>query len=225
MQLRQRVFLGVLVGGLLLVGAVDVLGHRGGTVTTTVSAGIGAGEGAAGLPAASTTVPAVAAANQVVSENVDEDPTATPLKAKQDSPPAPPTLPAKSGTGRRIVYTVKGHRVWLVDDANHVVRTMLVTNRKFVPNPGTYHVFGKAVHTQSSVFPEIKMDYMTRFAISPNRHNTIGFHAIPFKHGVPMQTVAQLGSYGSGGCVRMAPADAQYVFNWAGMGTKVVVLI
>ena len=111
-----------------------------------------------------------------------------------------------------------------MDENNNVVRTMLVTNRKFVPNPGTYKVFGKAVKSQSKFFPEIKMNYMTRFAISPNKKNTIGFHAIPFKNGVAMQTEDQLGSYGSGGCVRMKESDAIFVFNWAAIGTKVVVL-
>lgn len=170
-------------------------------------------------------VAAVAATPTTVASTSEEDDAgAEPETVLVEDPPAGEALPANSGTGRRIVYTVKGHRIWVVDESNSVLRTMLVTNRKFVPNPGTYKVFGKAVKTQNKFFPEIKMNYMTRFAISPNKKNTIGFHAIPFKNGKPMQTEAQLGSYGSGGCVRLKESDAIFVFNWAAVGTKVVVL-
>jgi lipoprotein-anchoring transpeptidase ErfK/SrfK len=79
--------------------------------------------------------------------------------------------------------------------------------------------------TQSKfVTPVIQMEYMTRFAISPNKKNTIGFHAIPSRDGAPMQTPAQLGTFQSGGCVRMLKDNAIFIFNWATVGTKVVVL-
>ena len=237
MNVAQRIALAALVVGLLIVGGLDLLNRD----TTTVSASGGGATPAAGggsaAVVANTPTSAVAAAPAAAdaatqpttaapaAEAVQQDDTGDePDTVVKDDAPAPETLPGNSGTGQRIVYTVKGHRVWLVDGNNGVVRTMLVTNRKFVPNPGTYKVFGKAVHSQSKFFPEIKMDYMTRFAISPNKKNTIGFHQIPLKNGVPMQTEDQLGSYGSGGCVRMKAADAIFLFNWAAMGTKVVVL-
>ena len=236
MNVAQRIALAALVVGLLIVGGLDLLNRD----TTTVSASGGRAASAAGGSAAvvANTPTSAAAAAPAAADASAQPTTAAPAAAAveeddtgdepdtvvKDDAPAPETLPGNSGTGRRIVYTVKGHRVWVVDESNNVVRTMLVTNRKFVPSPGTYKVFGKAVKSQSKFFPEIKMNYMTRFAISPNKKNTIGFHAIPFKNGVPMQTEDQLGSYGSGGCVRMKESDAIFVFNWAAMGTKVVVL-
>jgi lipoprotein-anchoring transpeptidase ErfK/SrfK len=39
-----------------------------------------------------------------------------------------------------------------------------------------------------------------------------------------VQSVSQLGQALSGGCVRQATADAQYVWGWAPIGTTVVVL-
>jgi lipoprotein-anchoring transpeptidase ErfK/SrfK len=136
----------------------------------------------------------------------------------------PPPLPAESGTGRRIVYANELQWVWIVEEDGSVVRSLPVSGRKYVPNPGTYDVFGQDEYTQNMFFPEIKMRYMTRFAISPNGKNYIGFHAIPYKNGEPMQSVDQLGTFQSGGCIRMTEDDAIFVFNWAGLGTKVVVL-
>jgi L,D-transpeptidase catalytic domain len=136
----------------------------------------------------------------------------------------PPALPAESGAGRRIVYANELQWVWVVEEDGSVVRSLPVSGRKYVPNPGTYEVFGQDERTQNMFFPEIKMDFMTRFAISPNGKNYIGFHAIPFKNGEPMQTEDQLGTFQSGGCIRMTEDDAIFVFNWADLGTKVVVL-
>jgi lipoprotein-anchoring transpeptidase ErfK/SrfK len=133
-------------------------------------------------------------------------------------------LPANSGKGRRIVYANKAQRVWAVNEDGSVARTYRVSGRKWVPEPGTYHVFGKSEHTRNKFFPEIEMDNMVRFAISPNGKNTIGFHEIPTKNGVPMQTVDELGTHRSGGCIRQSPQDATWLYRWSDMGTKVVVL-
>ena len=53
--------------------------------------------------------------------------------------------------------------------------------------------------------------------------DNIGFHEIPKKNGVPVQT-CQLGQPLSGGCVRQATPDAMYMWDWAPVGTEVVVL-
>ena len=56
------------------------------------------------------------------------------------------------------------------------------------------------------------------------RGGNIGFHEIPYQYGRPVQTVDQLGDALSGGCVRQAPADALWMWEWAQLGTGVVVL-
>ena len=67
------------------------------------------------------------------------------------------------------------------------------------------------------------MTHMVRFA-----HGTrlsIGFHGIPrYANGQPMQTEAQLGTFRSSGCVRQADHKAEALYNWAPVGTTVVVL-
>lgn len=103
-------------------------------------------------------------------------------------------------------------------------RTWLVSGRKWVPDLGEYEVFGKSEHTRNKFYPEIEMRWMVRFTISPNGKNNIGFHAIPTKNGVPMQTEDQLGTYQSGGCIRLAPDAAKTLYDWADIGTKVVVI-
>jgi lipoprotein-anchoring transpeptidase ErfK/SrfK len=148
----------------------------------------------------------------------------------RELPPPPPVdpdseLPPNSGTGRRAVYSKTLQRVWAVDTDGTILLNTRVSGRldPGYPSPGVYSVYSKALHTFAVQNPSITWDYMTRFANGPTGGN-IGFHAIPYQYGRPMQTVEQLGQPLSGGCVRMAPADAIWMWGWAGIGTVVVVL-
>jgi len=137
--------------------------------------------------------------------------------------PAPivtqPTLP---GSGRRVVYSRSQQRVWAIDSAGTVVKTHAVSGRLYEPYAGTYSVYSRSLYTYSTDNPDIKFRYMVRFTYGPGG-GRIGFHEIPTKFGVPLQSTAQLGQPLSGGCVRQSTPDAQWMWDWAGIGTKVVV--
>jgi lipoprotein-anchoring transpeptidase ErfK/SrfK len=149
----------------------------------------------------------------------------------QPPPPPPPTLPAgselpaNSGQGRRAVYSKSLQRVWAVDADGTVLLTARVSGRldPTDPSPGTYSVYSRSLHTFAVHNPSITWNYMVRFAHGGTGGN-IGFHEIPYQYGRPVQTNEQLGQALSGGCVRMASADAIWMWNWAGVGTTVVVL-
>jgi len=135
-------------------------------------------------------------------------------------------LPANSGTGRRIVYSKPRQRVWTVEDDGTVSNTHLVSGRLTFdqPTPGTYHVFSRSLYTCNIKNPAVCWRYMVRFAIGGDEGDNIGFHEIPKKNGVPLQSVSQLGTPLSHGCVRQSTPDAIYIWDWAPIGTKVVVL-
>jgi lipoprotein-anchoring transpeptidase ErfK/SrfK len=133
-----------------------------------------------------------------------------------------PALPAGSGTGRRIVYANRAQRVWLVEANGQVVKSHRVSGRIGSPPPGTYAVYSKSRYTYSSLNPSIRWGYMVRFYRTP-RGNNIGFHEIPRGPGGRLQTDAQLGQALSSGCVRQSTPDAIYLWNWAPVGTRVVV--
>ncbi|HBQ51495.1 MAG TPA: hypothetical protein DD711_01110 [Acidimicrobium sp.] len=135
----------------------------------------------------------------------------------------PPQLPNKSGTGRRIIYKNNLQWVWVVDAQNNVVRVMPVSGRRGVPTPGEYKVNSQSLRSYSLDFEGVWFNNMTRFALGPEGGN-IGFHAIPTKNGKPLQTEDELGSFQGSGCLRMSPEDAKFVYNFAKLGTKVVVL-
>ncbi|MEO8162962.1 MAG: L,D-transpeptidase [Ilumatobacteraceae bacterium] len=136
---------------------------------------------------------------------------------------AVPQVPHKSGTGRRIVYASRMQRAWVVNADNVIVRTFLVSGRRAVPKPGTYRVFSQSVTSFSPILPGVTFRFMTRFAIGPDGGN-IGFHELPLRNGKPMQTTDQLGTYQGSGCLRSTTADAKFIFQWAHIGTTVVVV-
>ena len=128
-------------------------------------------------------------------------------------------LPSSSGSGRRVVYSRAQQQVWAVESDGRVVKTHRVSGRLYEPYRGTYSVYSRSLYTYSTDNPDVKWRYMVRFAYGP-QGGRIGFHEIPNKFGVPLQSVAQLGQPLSGGCVRQSTPDAQWMWNWAGIGTR-----
>jgi hypothetical protein len=143
------------------------------------------------------------------------------LPGGDDAPPVHPAHPAV-GSGSRIVYENMAQRVWLIEEDEHLAHTFPVSGRHATPAPGTYEVFSQSLWTHAG-HDGITMTHMTRFA--RGKRYAIGFHAIPrYADGTPMQTEDQLGTFQSAGCVRLADADAVVLFEWASVGTPVIVL-
>jgi hypothetical protein len=133
-------------------------------------------------------------------------------------------LPADSGSGRRVVYDISEQRVWLVDRANTVTRTYLVSgsSHPHLLAPGSYAVYSRSLHAIGFNHKET-MRYMVRFA--HGRHSAIGFHDIPVSDasGSLVQSRSQLGTPLSAGCIRQWRPDAKALWRFAVKGTTVVV--
>ena len=132
-------------------------------------------------------------------------------------------VPIKSGTGRRIVYANRQQRVWVINADNKVIRTFPVSGMLGQPGNGTFSVFSKSPTSYSPEFAGVTFRFMTRFAIGRNGGN-IGFHEIPIRNSKPMQTVDELGAFKGSGCLRSSTQDALFIYRWATLGTKVVVV-
>jgi hypothetical protein len=131
------------------------------------------------------------------------------------------TLPAGSGSGRRVVFSQGRQRVWLVDRGHHVARTYLVSGSVSDNlDPGTYEVYSRSEQAWG-IDDSGTMKYFVRFAHGDRA--AIGFHDIPVDDGHPVQTAAQLGTPQSHGCIRQQHKDAIALWRFAPLGTTVVV--
>jgi lipoprotein-anchoring transpeptidase ErfK/SrfK len=135
-------------------------------------------------------------------------------------PPSPyPDAPDGSGTGRRIVYCISCQRVWLVEDDDYVYSYYAVSGRRGYPHTGTYQVIRRI---NPGIHGTLRLPYFVGFTFGNT--TDVGFHGIPLANGHQIQSDSQLGTYRSSGCVRENQSDARRLWDWAPMGTKVVVI-
>jgi lipoprotein-anchoring transpeptidase ErfK/SrfK len=135
-----------------------------------------------------------------------------------------PPLPENSGTGRRVVYERISQRVWAVSEDGEIIRSWLVAGSQYNNEmPGTHSVYSRSEQSTAwngrAILPLMIRWLQTDIG-------AIGFHGIPIhvSDGTPYMTEAELGTRLSGGCQRQANRDAQFLWAFADVGTKVVVL-
>ncbi len=147
-----------------------------------------------------------------------------PLSSVSTSGPDAPPLPPDSGTGRRLVYSRPGQRIWAVDENEQVLRSWLVSGSKYNnETAGTHQVYSRS-EMSTAWNGKAYLPHMVRWLKTDI--GAIGFHEIPIhvSDGTVYMTEAELGQRLSGGCQRQAKADADFVWDWAQIGTVVVVV-
>lgn len=223
----------VLLGASLSVTLVSVLGGSGLLPAALhgaepASSVVRDPAGAATTPAATTARPTPPATTASTSPATPEPPTDRSASRSVDpsveSPAVDPAtvLPADSGTGKRVVFSEGRQRVWLVADDGTVRRTYPVSGSTLDNlDPGTYTVYSRsedAIGIDGS-----DMEWFVRFTRGPSGA-AIGFHTIPTQDGEPVQTHAELGTPQSHGCIRQRLRDALALWDFAPLGTTVVVV-
>lgn len=151
-------------------------------------------------------------------------PVVVPMNDPHAKPAATAPLPADSGSGRRVVYDITSQQVWLVEADDTVARTYPVSGSRYDQVPeGTYEVFSASRHAISWHGSET-MEYMVRFHRGEN--SNIGFHDLPVSQatGDEVQTLSELGTPLSDGCIRQDVKDAKALWDFAPVGTTVVVV-
>ena len=154
--------------------------------------------------------------------DTDTDQRDDPAQPEVAADPADTSLPADSGVGRRVVFSESRQRVWLVDDTAGVLRTYPVSGSMSDNlDTGTFLVYSRS-EDAVGIDDSGTMKYFVRFTTG-DAGAAIGFHDIPIDNGRLVQTVAQLGTPLSHGCIRQARADAIALWEFAPVGTTVVV--
>ena len=133
-----------------------------------------------------------------------------------------PKLPAHSGHGRRVVFDQSQQRVWLVAADGEAKRSYLVTgsNRGNL-RPGTYGVKSKIRYARTYRGGGT-LEYFVKFA--QGRTAAIGFHAVTVRNnGTLVYAREDLGTARTPGCVELWHDDARALWEFAPVGTKVIV--
>jgi peptidoglycan hydrolase-like protein with peptidoglycan-binding domain len=147
-----------------------------------------------------------------------------PLSYVATSGPDAPPLPPDTGSGKRVVYQRAGQRVWAVDKNNRVIRSWLVSGSKYNnETPGVHEVYSRS-EVSTAWNGKAYLPHMIRWLKTDI--GAIGFHGIPrhVSDGSRYEKDSELGTRLSGGCTRQADLDADFMWDFAQIGTKVVVL-
>ena len=156
--------------------------------------------------------PATAAAKQ--------QPVASTNSAGQPVSPAPDpalALPASSGTGKRMVYSLSKARIWLVGADEKVQMTAQVVPSTVTPPVGTYPVSKRKSNNQSA--DRVAVQYEVLWG--PKSDNTkFAMEAVASLAGdqMPPKPEAKTGG------VRLTQNDALAVWQFAILQTQVVVV-
>lgn len=135
-------------------------------------------------------------------------------------------LPANSGSGKRMVVHSDQQQIWLVAANGKVVDTFLMSGRRLrtasgFDQPGTFRVYSRSSLMYYCADGRCgTAKYMVRYQ---RTISAVGSHAIPVEYGTAVQGVQDLGWPLSHGCSRVEPSKALEIFNFAPVGTLVVV--
>ncbi|MET9831309.1 hypothetical protein ABZ078_18850 [Streptomyces sp. NPDC006385] len=126
----------------------------------------------------------------------------------------PAALPAGSGTGVRVVYSVDDDRVWLVGEGDEVKRTFRVTPGSVDPAPGVYTVTSRSnTVTGTDGTP---VEHVVRFTTVEGI--TIGFSAAVDGSMPPPDPAVRTGG------IRESREDGAAMWEFATIGRTVAVI-
>nr|WP_222108640.1 hypothetical protein [Streptomyces cupreus] len=126
----------------------------------------------------------------------------------------PAALPAGSGKGERVVYSVDDDRVWLVGADDKVRRTFEVDPGTVDPAPGVYTVTSRSNKVTGT--DGVPVEHVVRFT-------SVGGVAIGFSAAVDNPAPAPGNTARTGG-IRETRADGDAMWKFATIGHKVVVI-
>ncbi|MFG2678437.1 hypothetical protein [Streptomyces sp. NPDC048392] len=126
----------------------------------------------------------------------------------------PGALPAGSGRGERVVYSVDDDRVWLVGAGDRVRRTFEVTPSTVDPSPGGYTVTSRSNRITGS--DGVPVEHVVRFT-------STGGVVIGFSAAVDGSTAKPDPGERTGG-IRESRADGEAMWEFATIGQQIVVV-
>ncbi|MEU1051083.1 hypothetical protein [Streptomyces sp. NPDC005876] len=127
----------------------------------------------------------------------------------------PHALPAGSGTGERVVYSVDDDRVWLVGAGDRVRRTFAVTPGAVDPRPGVYAVTSRSNRVTGS--DGIPVEHVVRFT-------SVDGVVVGFSAAVDGSTARPSAGGARTGGIREGREDGDAMWDFATIGQKVVVV-
>ncbi|MCX2925607.1 hypothetical protein [Streptomyces sp. NEAU-W12] len=161
-------------------------------------------------PTASTSRPSTPAADPDAKPSADSGDREKP----EEEEPGAEAVPADSGTGRRIVYSLDARQVWLVDASDAPRRSFEVWPGTVDPDPGAYTIGTRTEATTGS--DGVEVEHIVYFAAKSGV-------SIAFSNAVDGSSPPPAEGRQTGG-IRVAKADGEALWAFGTAGTPVRVV-
>jgi L,D-transpeptidase catalytic domain len=187
-------------------------------------------------PAAETVTPTTAPPTSVRATTTTPEttttvaPTTTTIpEATTTTAPAPVVDPNCPTTPHAAVIDRDRQRAWLCENGI-ALPEFVITSAREQPDPGTYPVFAKSMHTSSRFGGHYStMTHFVAFTRGEETGARVAFHTVPvLRTGEYVQPLASVGTqmrFGdSSGCIRVLPDQGQVIWDWLQKGDEVRVI-
>jgi hypothetical protein len=151
------------------------------------------------------------------STNATATPTITASATSTSSSTSTDALPSDSGSGTRIVYSIAEKRLWIVSGST-VEMTFETVPGTVNPSTGTYAVTNKENSVTGSDGTPVEYVVLFDEADVDGTATAFGFDTVAGITGMPSAPTGHTGG------IRLAPSDAEAVWQFTSVGTKVVVV-
>ncbi|MER5839949.1 L,D-transpeptidase [Streptomyces prasinus] len=169
-----------------------------------------------GVQADQGTKPTASVGRPSTPATADAKPSAEPEEKEKETgaKPKESAVPADSGTGRRIVYSLGTRQVWLVDASDAPRRSFEVWPGTVAPDPGTYTIGTRTDATTGS--DGVDIEHIVYFAAKSGV-------SIAFSNAVDGSSPPPAEGRSTGG-IRVAKADGEALWAFGTTGTTVRVV-
>jgi lipoprotein-anchoring transpeptidase ErfK/SrfK len=125
-----------------------------------------------------------------------------------------------------IEVDISDQRMYLFSDAKMIDMFRVSSGKDFPTPAGTFYIFNKAVNAYSNIY-HVYMPYWMGFYMEPTLHASLGIHELPYFYsadGKQMQRPQNfIGEPNTGGCIALEPGVSKRVYEFADIGTPVVI--
>lgn len=125
--------------------------------------------------------------------------------------------------GRYIEVDLSAQRMHLIEGQNYHKTMIISTGSWSHPTPiGTFQILNHISVAWSNRY-KLYMPHWMALQQDSGSYDGYGIHGLPYWPNGAKEGVNHLGTPVSHGCIRIGPADEEYVYNWAVNGTPVVI--
>ena len=147
-------------------------------------------------------------------------PTARVVSAPASQQSASGAVNAPAGSGQRILVSISQQHMWVYDGSTQVYSFVISTGMHNSTATGSFTILDKIPRAYGATWDLWMPDWMGIYYAGTLEN---GIHALPILSNGQTLWAGLLGQPASFGCIILSTADAKTLYDWANVGTPVII--